>query len=142
MPGPTRLAPTLGPPITPPTDRGGLLSDMAARLPYDGLWLDMNEPSNFCTGQCRLRQSPGHVQGGGGAEAVNGRNDGNANSRQWGKRDVADEAGIWEGARRPETVGMRREVGAGAKAVTTRPAARLRLQQLGISCDLDCTAPR
>ena len=28
------------------------LSDLFTLLPYDGLWLDMNEATGFCNGEC------------------------------------------------------------------------------------------
>ncbi|KAG2442338.1 hypothetical protein HXX76_002424 [Chlamydomonas incerta] len=95
---------------------GGLLSDMAARLPFDGLWLDMNEPSNFCTGQCRLRPS-GRAQGG------------------EGEGGAADDGG---GADLPKVAEARRRAMQSALEEGGRDARRRRL---GISCDLDCTAP-
>lgn len=43
------------------------LAKFHAMVPFDGIWIDMNEPSNFCTGDiCTLdgpvtRPSPGEV---------------------------------------------------------------------------------
>ncbi|KXZ44303.1 hypothetical protein GPECTOR_70g534 [Gonium pectorale] len=46
--GPTHWPDFLHPNATPYWS--GLLAELHARVPFDGLWLDMNEPSNFCNG--------------------------------------------------------------------------------------------
>ncbi|KAG2433530.1 hypothetical protein HYH02_012648 [Chlamydomonas schloesseri] len=105
---------------------GGLLSDMAARLPYDGLWLDMNEPSNFCTGQCRLRR------GGAGASANNTQIAGTSGDRVAGGESAT--ASTTAAATATAAVSPATVMGLQWRRWQRR-------QQLGISCDLDCTAP-
>ncbi|EFJ41704.1 hypothetical protein VOLCADRAFT_30523, partial [Volvox carteri f. nagariensis] len=56
--GPTHWPDFMHPNATPYWT--SLMAEMYDKLPYDGIWLDMNEPSNFCTGECELpaRRSP------------------------------------------------------------------------------------
>lgn len=35
-----------------------LLTAFHSELPLDGVWLDMNEPSNFCTGDVCVAEGP------------------------------------------------------------------------------------
>ncbi len=39
------------------------LSDWYTRIPYDGIWIDLSEPSSFCVGSCGeglLTRNPVH----------------------------------------------------------------------------------
>ena len=38
------------------------MSDLYQNLPYDGLWLDMNEATGFCNGECPDGMVPNYTQ--------------------------------------------------------------------------------
>eukprot|EP00798_Chlamydomonas_sp_ICE-L_P029223 gene29223-12946_t len=56
-PGPTHWPDFLNPEATPYWQKW--LQQMHSAVPFDGIWLDMNEPSNFCSGGdvCRVSSS-------------------------------------------------------------------------------------
>ena len=37
------------------------LDDLYSKVPFDGLWLDMNEATGFCSGECPAWKAPNNV---------------------------------------------------------------------------------